>query len=302
MDTNLEKLEQSSEILRQKIRALLPQEEIRETNLSGFCIVRRDKNFDSVSKILKPISVTILDGYKHSLMGAEQVIYGKNQTMVSGIDIICSSRIDAATPDKPYLSVSIELDYTIIGDLIREAEFSENEEPIQRSIAVAESDANLIDAYSRLIDLLSLPQSQQKVLAPMLIREIHFRLLTGPLGNQIRMIHTNGCTSNRIAKAAAWIREHFAENFKVEDLAAQVFMASSSFYRNFSKITSLSPIQYQKQLRLYEARRLILEGEDAMNAAYKVGYESSTQFHKEYKRMFGSSPKVDVKNLMLIAD
>ncbi|MGL5722780.1 MAG: AraC family transcriptional regulator N-terminal domain-containing protein, partial [Brevinema sp.] len=246
--------------------------------------------------------ITILDGYKHSILGSEKLIYGKNQTMVTGIDILCSSRIDEATPEKPYLGVSLELDYSVIGDLLQEISFPELEDPVQRSMAVAQSDSAIIDAYSRLVDLLEMPEAQQKVLAPMLIREIHFRLLSGELGEQLRMLHTNGCTSNRIAKAAAWIREHFTESFKVEDVAAHVFMAPSSFYRNFSKVTSVSPIQYQKQLRLYEARRLILAGEDAVSAAYQVGYESSTQFHKEYKRMFGAPPKADVKNFMLVAE
>ena len=245
------------------------------------------------------MSITTLNGYRHSIMGSKKLICGRNQTIVTGIDIISSSGIEEATPENPDLALIMELDPIVIGDLIREINFPEYTPSIQRSMAVAQSDSDVIDTYSRLVDLLSLSETQQKILGPMLTREIHFRLLMGPLGNQIRMIHTNGSTSNRIAKAAEWIRDHFAESFKVEDVAARVFMAPSSFYRNFTKVTSVSPIQYQKQFRLCEARRLILEGEDAVSAAYRVGYESPSQFHMEYKRMFGASPKADIKKLIL---
>ncbi|MGL5254622.1 MAG: AraC family transcriptional regulator N-terminal domain-containing protein [Brevinema sp.] len=300
MNTELERLEHSSELLRQKIKAYLPYSEIKETGIPGFTIIRRNESAEgSIKFISKAITISILDGYKQSILGSKKLSYGKNQTMVTGIDMICSSRIDEASPENPYLAITLELDYSSIGELMQEVNFPEIKNPIQQSMAVSQSDSNIIDAYSRLIDLLSLPEDQQKVLAPMIIREIHFRLLTGELGEQLRMLHTNGCTSNRIAKAASWIREHFAESFKVEDLAAKVFMAPSSFYRNFNKVTSVSPIKYQKQIRLYEARRLILGGEDVISAAYQVGYESSTQFHKEYKRMFGAPPKVDAKNFML---
>ncbi|MGL5722829.1 MAG: AraC family transcriptional regulator [Brevinema sp.] len=298
MSTDLEKLEQSSNILREKIKVLLPKSEVKKIEILGFSIIRHDKTPDNALRILKPMAITILDGYRHFITGSEKLVYGRNQTLVTGIDIICSSSFEEASPEKPDLAVIIELDHTIIGDLIREVDFPKIEDSVQRSMAVAQSETDVLDAYSRLIDLFALPEAKRKILAPMLIREIHFLLLSGPLGNQIRMIHTNGCTSNRIAQAATWIRDHFSESFKVEDIAAQVFMAPSSFYRNFSKVTGVSPIQYQKQFRLCEARRLILEGEDAVSAAYQVGYESPSQFHKEYKRMFGSPPKVDVKKLM----
>ncbi|MGL5721028.1 MAG: AraC family transcriptional regulator, partial [Brevinema sp.] len=116
--TDLEKLEYSSEILRQKIKEILPQPEVRATSITGFSLIRRDESPEGVMKFLyKPMTVTILDGYKHSILGSEKLIYGKNQTMVTGIDILCSSRIDEATPEKPYLGVSLELDYSVIGDL-----------------------------------------------------------------------------------------------------------------------------------------------------------------------------------------
>ncbi|MGL4524608.1 MAG: AraC family transcriptional regulator N-terminal domain-containing protein [Spirochaetia bacterium] len=299
MPENLERLEYTSQILRNKLKMILPHTEIRITSIPGFTIVRRDENPNQVLKVLyKPLSVSILDGYKESIFGREKLVYGKNQTMVTGVDILCSSRIGGATKEKPYLALGIEFNYMIIADLLQEFDLNLKGDLIQPSMAVTDSDVHILDAYSRLIDLLDMNEAQQKILAPMIMREIHFRLLTGPLGSQICMLHTSGCVSNRIAKALRWIREHFSENFKVEDIAAQVHMAPSSFYRNFNKVTTMSPIQYQKQLRLYEARRLIIAGEDVVNAAYRVGYESATQFHKEYKRMFGAPPKADIKSLL----
>ncbi|MGL4394144.1 MAG: AraC family transcriptional regulator N-terminal domain-containing protein [Brevinema sp.] len=284
---------------REKIKKMLPSTKVLQTSIEGFYIIRRDEApLEQVGILYRPLTVSILDGYKDSILGNERLRYGRNETMVTGIDMVCSSYISDASPDHPYLAVMLELDQNLILDLLQEIDFIDEDGRAHRSAATAESDTMVLNAYSRLIDLLEMPEKQQKILAPIIIREIYFRLLTGKLGEQIQSLYITGSISQRISRAAAWIRENFKSTFKVEELATRFHMAPSSFYRNFNKVTSLTPIQYQKQLRLYEARRLILSGEDAVNAAYGVGYESSTQFHKEYKRMFGAPPKTDIKNIL----
>ena len=132
----------------------------------------------------------------------------------------------------------------------------------------------------------------------MIIKEIHYLLLTSPLGNILRSVNTKGSQNNQIFNAISWLKQNYRQPLKIDELAQKFNMAGSSFYRHFSKVTSLSPLQYQKRLRLYEAQRLMLsENLDAANAAYEVGYESASQFNREYKRMFGTPPKTNVNQM-----
>ena len=164
-------------------------------------------------------------------------------------------------------------------------------------MGIAETDEALLDAFYRLISLLDRPE-RQKIMAPMIINDIHYLLLTSPLGDILRSVNTKGSRNNQIADAIAWLKENYRQPLKIEELAHKFNMAESSFYRHFSKVTSLSPLQYQKRLRLYEAQRLMLsENLDAANAAYEVGYESASQFNREYKRMFGMPPKTNVNRM-----
>ena len=138
-------------------------------------------------------------------------------------------------------------------------------------------------------------------MSPIIIKEIYYRLLTGPLGNQLRLINTKGTRSNQIAQAITLIKANYSVKLNMDEVAQKVNMAPSSFYRNFKKVTKVSPLQYQKQLKLYEAQRLMLSGDyDAATACYQVGYESPTQFSREYKKMFGNPPKTDIKKMAAV--
>lgn len=164
-------------------------------------------------------------------------------------------------------------------------------------MAVAEVDPDVLDAFLRLAELNEKPE-QIPVLAPMIIREIHYRLLIGPQGERLRMVNTLGTQSNQIAKSITWLRDNYREPLQVDKLARKLNMATSTFHKHFRQVTSLSPLQYQKRLRLYEAQRLMLsENEDAAVAALAVGYESPTQFNREYKRLFGEPPHRHVSRL-----
>lgn len=297
---SLEKLEKNTAILKEKIAALLEKPSVVRTIIKGFTIAYRDKVNEAERCFFKPMTVSLLSGRKHSILGSEDIVYGANQTMVSGIDMPSTTQVIEASPEKPYFALILELDSVLIMELLKEVKNQHSHEATNRSVAITDSDPYVIEAYIRLVDLLSQPEDQQKVLAPMIIREIHYRLLTGPLGGILKMINTSGTQGNQIAKAVSWIKDNFKENFKIEELASEVNMAPSSFYRNFNKVTSLSPIQYQKFLRLQEAQRLMLTGEDAARAGYAVGYESPTQFSREYKKMFGNPPKTNIRSLKAV--
>lgn len=169
-----------------------------------------------------------------------------------------------------------------------------------KALAIADTDAELLDAFYRLAQLLDKPESEQQIMSNIIIKEIYYRLLTGPLAYQLRLINTKGTRSNQIAEAISILKEKFSEKLDMDELAQSVNMAPSSFYRNFKKVTQVSPLQYQKQLKLYEAQRLMLSGNyDAATASYEVGYESPTKFSREYKKMFGNPPKTDIKKLAM---
>ena len=160
-------------------------------------------------------------------------------------------------------------------------------------IAVADVDENMLDAFCRLAELED-RKNEIPIFAPLVLREIYLRLLTGPLGGHVAAFCTAGTQNNRIMRAVEWLKKNYEKPFRIEELARKANMAPTTFHRHFRKVTSVSPIQYQKKLRLHEGRRLIISGdENVAEAAYAVGYESPTQFSREYKRLFGVSPRAD---------
>jgi transcriptional regulator GlxA family with amidase domain len=198
--------------------------------------------------------------------------------------------------------ISLELDQFVIVDLLAEIPQPKNEtrseNSIRRGMAVTDVDPYVLDAFLRLAELIN-DKERQNILAPLIIREVYYRLLMGPLGHQLRMIHTQGSKSNQIAQAIAWIKTNYNKPVNIENLAKMTNMAPSNFNRYFRHLTNLSPLKYQKRLRLYEAQRLMLiENKNAGNAALSVGYESPTQFNREYKRMFGEPPLESKKRIL----
>jgi AraC-like DNA-binding protein len=168
-----------------------------------------------------------------------------------------------------------------------------------KGVTVAEARLELLEAFLRLVNLLDTPE-RIPVIVPMIMREIHYYLLTGPEGDDFRLLGTYGTPNNQIAQAVSWLREHYKEPFNLAELAGFATMPPTSFCRHFSRITGMSPLQFQKKLRLYEAQRLLLtENKTAEIAAYDVGYVSTTQFNREYKRQFGEPPHRDIERLLV---
>lgn len=271
------------------------------TSINGVRIVRRNNPTEFMRCFYNPSCILVLQGLKHMLYGNENLVYTKGQYVVSCTDIPVSSRVVEASDDKPFVVFILELDSNIISNLILETKLPKSIDTNPKALGIADTDNELLDAFYRLALLIEKPESEQQIMSPIIIKEIYYRLLTGPLGSQLRLINTKGTRSNQIAQAISLIKERYSEKLNMDEVAKAVNMASASFYRNFKKVTQVSPLQYQKQLRLNEAQRLMLSGEhNAESASYIVGYESPTQFSREYKKMFGNPPKTDVKNLVVL--
>ena len=269
-------------------------EEDQPTAIAGFNLYRREHN-NSNCMFYRPFIGLTLQGHKHSTIGKKEYAYGKYACVVAGVDAPSQSYITVASEQEPFLAMSISLDRPLVARLATEMHFAQSTpDDLTKSVAVMEADTKLMNTFLRLLELLDDPE-EIPIMAPMLLREIHYRVLLGPQGAWLRSLCAVGSASNQIARAITWLRENFRAPLQIDDLASQVGMSSSSFFRHFKQITTLSPLQFQKTLRLYEAQRLLLGNEfDVANAAYAVGNESPTQFIREYKRMFGEPPHRDV--------
>ncbi|HEY9668003.1 MAG TPA: AraC family transcriptional regulator [Coleofasciculaceae cyanobacterium] len=248
--------------------------------------------------VAEPILGIVVQGKKEALLGEETYQYGAAQYLVISVDLPLSGFVVEATPEKPYLGFKLKLDPAQLCDIIAQIRpATGRKENSVRGLFVSDADAPLIGCAIRLTQLLDTPQDIP-FLAPMIIREIYYRLLTGEQGEAVRQIATSGSNMQRIAEVLKLIKADFTRSLRVEDLALAANMSPASFHRHFKEVTSMSPLQYQKQLKLLEARRLMLaENFDATNAAYQVGYESPSQFSREYSRMFGAPPQRDIERL-----
>ncbi len=202
-----------------------------------------------------------------------------------------------ATPEKPYLCLRLELDARMIGELLLQVGRSAGAPSTDRGLYVARTSPQLLDAVLRLTRLLEEP-SGAAILAPLVLREIHYRVLTGELGHRLRELCVVDSQVNRVARAIDLLRKRFTESLRIEDLAAVSHMSESSLHHRFKAVTAMSPMQFQKHLRLHEARRLMLtEGLEAAAAAHRVGYESPSQFSREYRRLFGAPPRREIETV-----
>lgn len=270
-----------------------------ETAIDGLFLMRQDESHKVQCCVSQPLVGVIIQGSKCTVVGSETFSYGANQGLLVGVDMPSTFYVCDASAEQPFLSLSLHLDSSLITRLAVEIPQSGDVES-SRGTALADMEPEVLDALLRLLDLLDKPQ-ERAVLSPMIIREIHYRLLTGPLGAHLRKLNTQGTQSNQIAQAITWLRNNFTKPLHVEQLARRVNMATSTFHRHFKEVTTLSPLQFHKQLRLYEAQRLMLsENADASSASMAVGYESSTQFNREYKRLFGQPPLRNIRHLLKV--
>ncbi|EJI6689348.1 AraC family transcriptional regulator [Vibrio parahaemolyticus] len=269
-----------------------------DTPISGLRFSRWTTPTPPTSYTHNPSICLIAQGRKRVLLGEESFIYDANHFLISSVDLPIIANIIEASEEQPYLGLIMELDLTEISQLIVDSElaFTQAKEA-QKGIAVGELSESLLDAFVRLAELLDEGQNI-KILAPIIKRETFYRLLMSEQGTRLHQIVTAGSHSHQIAKAIDWLKNNFVKPLSVGDLTSYTGMSKSSFYTHFRSMTSMTPLQFQKKLRLSEARRLMLtENLDAMAATFKVGYESPSQFSREYSRLFGAPPSKDIKSL-----
>lgn len=243
----------------------------------------------------EPMICLILQGAKCILIGDRAMHYDQPSYFISTIDVPATGEIYRAGPGRPYLAITLRFDATVIADVLlsmKDNAPTASTDP-GSGFGISAVTPALLDSWLRLLRLLDAPDDIA-VLGPLIEREIIYRLLGGPCGGMLRQLATGDSRLTQVRRAISWIRDNLAEPFHVEDLAVRAGMSASAFHRHFKAVTAMSPIQYQKRLRLHVARRMMIaEAGDVAHIAFSVGYESATQFSREYARMFGASPAKD---------
>ncbi len=288
-----------NERLKEKVLHFMKESGVSETGIPGLSVSCRMAHEVVENSLYRPCIGVMLQGKKKSIIGTAEYTYGEGQCLVVGVDVPSSFYVVEGTEEHPFLCLSLEVDRFMLTRLAAEVPSSAlaDQEGDLSGVSVAPVDIAVLDAFLRLADLLDKPE-QISVLAPMIIREIYYRMLIGPQGTFLRRFHTLGSQSTQIAQAVTWLRDNYRSPLQVEELARRVNMATSTFHRHFKEVTSLSPLQFHKRLRLFEAQRLMLtEHTDAATAGLAVGYESPTQFNREYKRLFGEPPHRNITRL-----
>ncbi|MCX5497033.1 AraC family transcriptional regulator [Kaistia dalseonensis] len=258
----------------------------------------RSGNMTMPSRVLyEPLFCIVAQGAKRVIVGDNVLIYDAAKYLVVSVDLPASGEIIDASPEEPYLAFSLRLDRAMLAAMLLElAEIEDDGAPVA-GMAVSAVDADLLDPVIRMLKLLDRPRDLP-VLGPMLEREILYRLLCGAQGRMLRQIALSDSRLSCISRVIDWIKHNYAEAARVEMLAEIAGMSASSFHRHFKAVTSMSPLQFQKQIRLQEARRLLLaRPADAGSIGFAVGYESQSQFTREYNRLFGAPPARDAARL-----
>lgn len=277
--------------LKRRILRHLPVPGKQATAVKGLTLSRRQEINKADNCFGTPSVAAIVQGAKCALIGDREYRYKEGQFCITGVDLPSAFYILHPSEEKPFLSVILDLDSRLISRLAMEMPpASEKQSGRGGGLSIGELDADLLQCFLRLVELLDKPE-QIRIRAPMVIREIHYLLLAGPQGESLRQLNTLGTQSNMIAQAISWLKGNYKEPLHVDELARRANMSSSTFHRHFKEITGLSPLQFHKQLRLHEAQRLmVLENRKASSVSLLVGYESDTQFNREYKRLFGEPP------------
>jgi AraC-like DNA-binding protein len=272
------------------------------TAIPGLFLYRRDEPTPPISGMYEPSICLIAQGAKRVLLGDDTFVYDAHHFLITSVHLPTVVQIIDASREKPCLGLMLKLDQRALSQLMVDSNLPPPRgQQSSRGMATGEVTLPLLTAFQRLIDLLAEPEDIP-ILAPIIQREITYRLLVGDQGARLRQMASAGSQGHQIARAIEWLKGNFTRPLRIDDLAAHVRMSSSTFHHHFRSMTALSPLQFQKQLRLHEARRLMLtEHLDAATAAFQVGYESPSQFSREYSRLFGAPPLRDITNLRQLA-
>ena len=284
--------------LARRIAAHSPSTGEHSTAIPGLVLFRRSQATACYRAAVEPSLTVFVQGKKRMTLGGTAYMCGPSSLFLSSIDVPIESQIVEASEEVPLLSMLLRLDMPIVREMLNHEDLPESTvSPQQRGVAVGQAPAGLLKACSRLMELLDTPEDIP-FLSHLIQREIIYRVLRTPQGARLRTIATTGDLGNRTARAIAWLKANYAKPLHMVELANIARMGVSTLHHQFRALTTMSPLQYQKQLRLQTARqRMLMDGIDASSAAYEVGYESISQFSREYSRFFGLPPMRDVKAL-----
>lgn len=273
------------------------------TSIPNLAFFRREAPTQPCTCLVEPSIVLVVQGAKQLLIGNHAYAYDTERFLITSLDLPARSQVLEASPDQPCLGLVLRLDLRVMAELIAQSGLPlPRDRASEGGAALGTITPALLEPFGRLLALLDDPGTIA-VLAPLIQREIHYRLLTGDLAGRLLQIVSVGSQGHRIARAIDWLKANYAQPLRIDELAAHVQMSPSSLHHYFRQLTAMSPLQYQKWLRLNEARRLMLnERLDAASAAFHVGYESPSQFSREYSRLFSAPPKRDIEGLRRQSD
>jgi AraC-like DNA-binding protein len=248
--------------------------------------------------VYQPCLAIVVQGRKRAILNDEVYHYDALNYLVVGVTLPGLGQVLEASPDRPYLSLRLNLDLEEIARLVLQlGDRGPSSTTADRGLFVARLDDSLLDAVLRLVKLLDTPEDID-VLAPVVQREIYYRMLRGELGSRLVDLAQTEGGNHRIVRAIEWLKQHYAAPLRIEALAEAVHMSPSALHHRFKAVTAMSPLQYQKHLRLHEARRLMFaDGIECAAAGHRVGYESASQFSREYRRLFGAPPRAEISRL-----
>jgi AraC-like DNA-binding protein len=275
-----------------------PQEGFFPTALPRLGISRSSAPTEPLPGLCEPALCVVAQGSKQAMVGGQRYIYDANTYLVVSVDLPCVGNVIEATADRPYLGMKIELNLPVLAELMLERDVDPRSgASTPPGLALSRATPPLLDACVRMLRLLDEP-GDAAVLAPLAEREILYRLLTGEQGAMVRHIAASESRLKQISRAIAWIKANFTNPLSIDELATHAGMSHSSFHQHFKAVTRMSPLQYRTQMRLAEARRLMVaEAIDAAEAGFRVGYESPSQFSRDYSRVFGAPPLRDATRL-----
>jgi AraC-like DNA-binding protein len=284
--------------LARKIAWFVGSSERQITRVPGLLLVRRTAPTAPCAGTYEPSLIVVAQGSKRVDLGQTTFIYDTSRFLLTSVDLPVVSQVIEASAAEPCLALTLKLDMPVVRELLSRTTIPVRDASSDRPAMVTGAiTAELLSACSRLLDVLATPQ-HIPILSDLITREITYRLLCGPEGGRLRAIATSGEQSHHAATAIAWLRDNYAQPVRVDDLAKIANMGVSTLHRHFRMLTNMSPLQYQKHLRLQAARgRMLIHGLDAAAAAVEVGYESMSQFNREYRRLFGRPPRRDIRTL-----
>jgi AraC-like DNA-binding protein len=280
-----------------RIARAIPRDGAAEP-IQGLVFRRESAPVGPLHGVSMPAFCVIAQGSKEVLLGEERFRYDPYHYLLATLDLPTVSQVVEASPEQPYLSVRLTLDPALVGSVMLEAgRLSPRPASNSQAMNVSPLTPELLDATVRVVRLMDSPD-EARILAPLAVREIVFRLLVGEQGERLRHMAILGGHGHRIARAVERLREGFDQPLRIDDLARELGMSASGFHAHFKAVTAMSPLQFQKQIRLQEARRLMLSQDlDAASAGFRVGYDDASQFSREYRRLFGEPPMRDVARL-----